>query len=201
MGVTVLLTTWSRESSSGDRCSEWRPRWARNSAAATRRSIRRSARRRSRPGRSAGCATGRRVTPFAVGEGRRIDRLAHLAASKAMAAAVGLVGHRHGRSTSPTGAAAVGLEARRSRPAAALASSEPGHMLQLGPLAGDQDWAWRRTRARRSGGDDLARNAHELLLVLDEAQADLLLGDLGVALDGLLSRARFPRCAGTRRPK
>jgi hypothetical protein len=40
-------------------------------------------------------------------------------------------------------------------------------------------------------GDDLARDAHELFLVLDQAQADLLLGDLGVALDGLLLTLEF----------
>ena len=48
---------------------------------------------------------------------------------------------------------------------------------------------------------DLARDAHQLLLVLDQAQADLLLGDLGVALDRGLLALQSPRCAGTRRPK
>jgi hypothetical protein len=45
----------------------------------------------------------------------------------------------------------------------------------------------RRPAARKPGvelaGDQLARHAHQLLLVLDQAQADLLLRDLGVALD------------------
>ena len=39
--------------------------------------------------------------------------------------------------------------------------------------------------------DDFARDANQLLLVLDQAQADLLLGDLGVALDGVLFALEF----------
>ena len=69
---------------------------------------------------------------------------------------------------------------------AALAlGAEPGDVGQLRPLPGKGLGLGRELMGVNLPRDHLARDAHQLLLVLDQAQADLLLRDLGVTLDRL----------------
>jgi hypothetical protein len=70
---------------------------------------------------------------------------------------------------------------------AALARGiDPDQRGDLGPLAREADRLADELLGVGGLGRDLARDAHQVFLVLDQAQADLLLGDLGVALDGFL---------------
>jgi len=83
-----------------------------------------------------------------------------------------------------------GSDARFSSPVM-LASVDPEQVVDLGPLAREAGSLAEEFVLVDRAGDDLARDAHELLLVLDQAQADLLLRDLGVALDRLLLAFEF----------
>src|SRR5439155_16785585 len=68
---------------------------------------------------------------------------------------------------------------------------DPDQVRDLGPFAREARGLREELIVVDRAGDDLARDAHELLLVLDQAQPDLLLRDLGVALDRLLLALEF----------
>ena len=88
------------------------------------------------------------------------------------------------------GRAGLGLEGGgRVARAARAVGADPGQRGDLGPLARERGGLAEEIFLVDGARADLARDAHQLLLVLDQAQADLLLRDLGVALDRACSRS------------
>mmetsp|Transcript_4945 Transcript_4945/g.17891 ORF Transcript_4945/g.17891 Transcript_4945/m.17891 type:complete len:651 (+) Transcript_4945:3243-5195(+) len=122
-----------------------------------------------------------------VREGRRVDRLAALLGGfEGDLGRIRLVGHGHGRVVAIRRHQAVRLEAGRADAAAAPAlGAQPGHMGQLRALAREGLGLGRELVGVDLACDHLAGDTRQLLLVLDQPQPDLLLGDLGVALDAL----------------
>ena len=141
-----------------------------------------------RPGRSAGMCSCSRPVLSAPATRLRIHGLLQVA--RQAVDAFGFAGAQH---------VAGGAAARRwhaGRGVAGLDAAavvDPGDGLQLGVLARPCDSARPMNSSGRSPVGDVARDAHQLLLPLEQAQAHALLGVLDVALDRLPARARFPR--------
>ena len=123
-----------------------------------------------------------------IAEGLGIGRLAALLdqLEDVLCGAAGLT-RGHGGVAALQGHEAVRLVARRADAGPPLAAAaEPGDVGDLGPVAGPGAGLGVELVGVGGPGGDLPGDAHQLLLVLDQAQLDLLLGDLGVALDGFL---------------
>ena len=73
-----------------------------------------------------------------------------------------------------------------SKDLALAALVQPGDMGDLGPVAGQVHRALRELEVVDRAVGQVALQRRELVLVLDQAGTQLLLGHLGVALDGLL---------------
>ena len=69
------------------------------------------------------------------------------------------------------------------------AGVEPGQVRDFGPFAREGDGLRDELLGFDAARDQFSRHADQRFLVLDQAQADLLLRDLGVPLDRLVSRS------------
>jgi hypothetical protein len=81
--------------------------------------------------------------------------------------------------------------ARKAASAAVSLPSAGSEVGDLGAFAREARSLLQELVAVDRARDDLARDAHQLLLVLDQAQADLLLRHLAVALDRFLLTLEF----------
>jgi hypothetical protein len=125
--------------------------------------------------------------PERVGEGGRVGRLAAFARGGVGALGVGRTA-RSGQHQRRAAARGVGLDLlHRAELAGAHRAPrvQPGQVGDLGPIAHDGGGLGRELGALHLARDQLARQTHELLLVADQAQGDLLLRDLGITAHGV----------------
>jgi hypothetical protein len=123
-----------------------------------------------------------------VGEGPRVDRLAQGPRGQEgdfRFARLAFLRQRGGVLIPGDAGLRVEGDRRMGRAPGAIAC-DPEQVVDLGTLAREARGLADELVLVDGPRDQLARDAHQLLLVLDEAQADLLLGDLGVALDRFL---------------